>query len=219
VKIHLQREIEQLKKQLFHVSSLVEQSLKLALRAVEESDSQLAAQVREGDQEIDRLEVEVEEECLKLLALHQPVAVDLRFVVAVLKMNNDLERIGDLAVNIAGGRNCMGAESMPPAFTALLHEIGDKAQSMLRGALESLMGMDTTRAREVLKSDDAVDALYREIVDLLRSEMARRPAESEKMVCWLLVAKNLERVADQATNIAEDTIYTVEGAIIRHGRG
>ena len=219
MKIHLQREIEQLKKQLFHLSSLVEQSLKLALRAVEESDSELAAQVREGDLEIDHLEVEVEEECLKLLALHQPVAVDLRFLVAVLKMNNDLERIGDLAVNIAGGRNCMGTEAMPAAFTGLLHEIGDKAQSMLQSALESLMSMDAAKARDVLRADDAVDALYREIVDLLRAEMTRRPAESEKMVCWLLVAKNLERVADQATNIAEDTIYTVEGAIIRHGRG
>ncbi len=217
MKIHLQREIELLKKQLFHLSSLVEQSLKFALRAVHESDSELAARVREGDREIDRLEVAVEEECLKILALHQPVAVDLRFIIAVLKMNNDLERIGDLAVNIASGRKCMGGESMPAAFTEALHDMGEKAQAMLRSALESLMAMDVARAREVLAADDAVDARYREIVDLLRTEMGRRPGESEKMVCWLLVAKNLERVADQATNIAEDTIYTVEGSIIRHG--
>ena len=90
---------------------------------------------------------------------------------------------------------------------------------MLRGAIESLMAMDVAKAREVLAADDAVDAHYREIVDMLRVEMGRRPGESEKMVCWLLVAKNLERVADQATNIAEDTIYTVEGSIIRHGMG
>jgi phosphate transport system protein len=219
VKIHLQRELESLKKRLFHVSSLVEQSLRLAIRAVDTSDSELAAQVRDGDNEIDRLEVAVEEECLKILALHQPVAVDLRFLIAVLKMNNDLERIGDLAVNIASGRNCMGGESMPPAFTEALHAMGEKAQTMLRQAMESLMEMDTAKARAVLKADDAVDGQYREIVTMLREEMGRRPAESEKMICWLLVAKNLERVADQATNIAEDTIYTVEGAIIRHGQG
>jgi phosphate transport system protein len=100
-----------------------------------------------------------------------------------------------------------------------MHAMGDKAQAMLRGALESLIAMDTARAREVLAADDAVDAHYREAVQMLREEMAHRPAEAKKMVCWLLVAKNLERVADQATNIAEDTIYTVEGSIIRHGRG
>jgi len=219
VKIHLQRELELLKKRLFHLSSLVEQSLKLAIRAVDTSDSELAAQVHKGDDEIDKLEVAVEEECLKILALHQPVAVDLRFLIAVLKMNNDLERIGDLAVNIAAGRKCMGGDAMPPAFTEALHAMGDKAQAMLRQAMESLMEMDTAKARTVLKADDAVDVHYREIVAMLREEMSRRPAESEKMICWLLVAKNLERVADQATNIAEDTIYTVEGAIIRHGQG
>ncbi len=217
MKIHLQREIEQLKKRLFHLSALVEQSLKLALRAVETSDSDLAAEVRDRDREIDRLEVSVEEECLKTLALHQPVAVDLRFLIAVLKMNNDLERIGDLAVNIASGRGCMGADSMPPTFTEGLHSMGEKAQSMLRMAMESLMAMDTAKAREVLASDDAVDAQYRELMTFLRGELGRRPEDSDKLVCWLLVCKNLERVADQATNIAEDTIYTVEGAIIRHG--
>ena len=217
MKIHLQRELAHLKKQLFHVSSLVEQSLKQAIRAVDASDSNLAAQVKERDKEIDRLEVAVEEECLKLLALHQPVAVDLRFLIAVLKANNDLERIGDLAVNIASGRNCMGGDSMSPAFSEALHVMCEKAQTMLRQALESLMEMDPGKARSVLKADDAVDADYHEIVGMLREEMSRRPAEAEKMICWLLVAKNLERVADQATNIAEDTIYTVEGAIIRHG--
>jgi phosphate transport system protein len=219
VKIHLQRELEQLKKNVFHLSSLVEQSLKLALRAVHESDSNLGAQVRERDREIDLLEVKVEEECLKILALHQPVAVDLRFVVAVLKMNNDLERIGDLAVNVASGRNCMGGESMPPAFGDALQEMGDKAQAMVRNALESLIALDAAKAREVLAADDAVDALYKRIVGMLKTEMAGRPGESEKMICWLLVAKNLERVADQATNIAEDTIYTVDGTIVRHGLG
>jgi phosphate transport system protein len=219
VKIHLQREMEQLKKHLFHLSSVVEQNLKLALRAIDTADSALAAEVRQRDLEIDRLEVEVEEECLKILALHQPVAVDLRFLIAVLKMNNDLERIGDLAVNIASGRFCLGSEGMPPAFIEGLHDMAAKAQDMLRCAMESLMAMDAAKAREVLRADDAVDARYRDLVDLLRAEMGRNPEQAGRMVCWLLVAKNIERVADQSTNIAEDTIYTVEGAIIRHGRG
>lgn len=219
MKIHLQRELEQLKKNVFHLSSVVEQNLKLALRAVNESDTSLATQVRERDREIDMLEVKVEEECLKILALHQPVAVDLRFLIAVLKMNNDIERIGDLAVNIAAGRRCMGGDSMPPAFAETLNTMADKAQAMVRKALESLIALDPAKAREVLAADDAVDAHYREIIEMLRGEMSRRPAEAEKMICWLLVAKNLERVADQATNIAEDTIYTVDGTIVRHGLG
>jgi phosphate transport system protein len=107
---------------------------------------------------------------------------------------------------------------MSPAFSEALLVMCEKAQTMLRHALESLMELDADKARSVLKADDAVDARYHEIVGMLREEMSRRPAESEKMICWLLVAKNIERVADQATNIAEDTIYTVEGAIIRHGK-
>jgi phosphate transport system protein len=217
MKIHLQRELEALKKQLFHLASLVEENLKLALRAVRESDSGLARQVNENDVEIDRLEVQVEEECLKILALHQPVAVDLRYLIAVLKMNNDLERIGDMATNIAGGKTCTGGESMPAAFTSRLLSLGEMARTMLRDALESLMELDVERARQVLADDDEADDAYRELVGMIRREMSQRAAEAEKMICWLLVAKNLERVADLATNIAEDTIYTVEGKIVRHG--
>lgn len=217
MKIHLQRELEELKKQLFHLASLVEENLKLALLAVRESDFDLARQVNEGDHEIDRLEVQVEEDCLKILALHQPVAVDLRYLIAVLKMNNDLERIGDLATNIAGGKSCTGGEPMPTAFMEKLQGLGEHSRAMLRKALESLMDLDVVRAREVLDEDDEADDAYRELVGMIRTEMTSRTDETGKMICWLLVAKNLERVADLATNIAEDTIYTVEGNIVRHG--
>ena len=217
MKIHLQREIEGLKKSLFHLSSMVEENLRTAIRAVEDGDSALAATVAGTDVEIDRLEVQVEEECLKILALHQPVAVDLRFLVAVLKMNNDLERIGDLAVNIAGGKACMNGDGMPEKFKQKLHAMSETARTMFRDSLEALMDMDADRARAVLLADDEVDEKYAELVGMVHRELADHPRDAEQLVCWMLVAKNIERVADLATNIAEDTIYTVTGDIVRHG--
>ncbi|MEN8006625.1 MAG: phosphate signaling complex protein PhoU [Candidatus Krumholzibacteriota bacterium] len=218
MKIHLQTELDRLKKQLFHLSSVVEENLKLAIRAVRDSDSELAEKVRRNDAEIDELEVEVEEECLKVLALHQPVAVDLRFLVAALKMNNDLERIGDLAVNIAGIQPRLDSDQCPPIFGERLQSLGEKAQAMLRQSLESLMNMDTAGARIVLAADDEVDLDYRNFIGILKEKLAADPARAEAVISWLLAAKSIERVADLATNIAEDTIYTVEGKIIRHSR-
>lgn len=218
MKIHLQTELDRLRKQLFHLSSVVEENLKLAMRAVRDGDSGLAEIVRKNDAEVDALEVEVEEECLKILALHQPVAVDLRFLVAALKMNNDLERIGDLAVNIAGIQPRLKSDKCPPLFGERLQSLGEKAQRMLRGSLESLMNMDTAGARKVLAADDEVDLDYKNFIGILKDELAGEPAHVETVISWLLAAKSIERIADLATNIAEDTIYTVEGQIIRHSR-
>ncbi len=219
MKIHLQKELDRLKKRLFHLSSLVEEILEESIRAVHEGNVELAASVRGKDQEIDRLEVEVEEECLKVLALHQPVATDLRFLIAVLKMNNDLERIGDLAVNIAAGKSCLAGDSRYPVYGEKLADLGQKARAMLRKALESLMYVDAEGARGVLSSDDEVDDLYHEFVQRVKADLSVDGAGVDELLCWMMVAKHVERVADLATNIAEDTIYTVEGEIIRHGRG
>lgn len=219
MKIHLQIELDRLKKQLFHLSSLVEESLKMAIRAVKEDDSKLARSVRKRDDHIDALEIEVEEECLKILALHQPVAIDLRFLIAALKMNNDLERIGDLAVNIAGIQPRLKGDHGPPIFGDRLQALGEKAQSMLRKSLESLMNMDTDGARDVLVADDEVDRDYKSFIGILQDELSTDPSRSEAVFAFLMAAKSIERVADLATNIAEDTIYTVEGEIVRHGRG
>ena len=218
MKIHLQREIDGLKKKLFHLSSLIEENLKTAFRSIEEVDSDLAASVMRADKEVDRLEVDVEEECLKILALHQPVAVDLRYIIAVLKMNNDLERIGDLAVNIAQAVSCMDTEVLTPLWREKLFDLGDKARGMLRQSLESLMELNVTGARAVMEADDEVDEAYREFVSAMIDELKNHPDRARKIVCWTQVAKNIERVADLATNIAEDTVYTVNGEIIRHGR-
>jgi len=219
MKIHLQRETDNLKKQLFHLSSLVEENFKLAIRAVATGDADLAAQAKPNDAAIDRLEVEVEENCLKILALHQPVAVDLRFLIAALKMNNDLERIGDLAVNIAGVVKRLGGRETPPVLDQPFRDLGELARSMLRQSLEALMSLDAAGARAVLKADDEVDEAYFRFVDLLDARLAQEPGAGRYTFAWLMAAKSIERVADLATNIAEDTIYTVEGEIVRHGQG
>lgn len=219
MKIHLQREIDDLKKELFHVSSLVEENFKLAIRAVSANDVDLAGQVKPNDREIDRLEVEVEESCLKILALHQPVAVDLRFLIAALKMNNDLERIGDLAVNIAGVQKRLAGRETPAVLDQPFREMGEKARAMLRQSLEALMELDAEGARAVLRADDEVDECYSRFVDLLKEQLSTDPVQGGYYFGWLLAAKSIERVADLATNIAEDTIYTVEGEIVRHGQG
>lgn len=216
MKIHLQRELDQVKQRLFHLSSLVEENFKLAMQAVVEGDVELAARVRELDHEIDRLEVGLEEECLKILALYQPVATDLRLLVAALKINNDLERIGDLAVYIARGKGCLSGVSLPAELAGRFNSIGESARRMLRKSLEAQMNMDAARAREVLAADDAVDAEYHELSELLAKEIAAHPQRNESLVCWLLTAKSIERMADHATNIAEDTIYAAEGVIVRH---
>ncbi len=218
MKIHLQKEIDELKKDLFHLSTMVEESLEMAVKAIQDQDTALAASVPVRDKEIDRLEVEVEENCLKILALHQPVAADLRFLITALKMNNDLERIGDLAVNITNGKLCLTSENSPPIFAEKLSSMGVKARRMLRDSLQALMDLDGPKSRQVLAADDEVDDDYRAFIALIKQELAADPTKIELMVSWLMVAKHLERVADLATNIAEDTIYTITGEIVRHGR-
>lgn len=219
MKIHLQRELDALRKRVFHLCSLVEDNLSLAIRTVQHPDEGMLETIRQRDREIDELEVHVEEECLKILALYHPVAADLRYLVSVLKLNADIERIGDLAVNIAGATRRLGDTDMPVAVGDKLNVLATKSRAMLRLSLEALMDLDTVRARAVLAADDEVDRLYHELSAMLQEQMAGSPREANAVFCWLLAAKSLERVGDHATNIAEDTIYTVEGEIIRHGLG
>lgn len=219
MKIHLQRELDALRKRVFHLCSLVEDNLSLAIRTVQHPDEGMLETIRQRDREIDELEVHVEEECLKILALYHPVAADLRYLVSVLKLNADIERIGDLAVNIAGATRRLGDTDMPAAVGDKLNVLAAKSRAMLRLSLEALMDLDTVRARAVLAADDEVDRLYHELSAMLQEQMAGSPREANAVFCWLLAAKSLERVGDHATNIAEDTIYTVEGEIIRHGLG
>lgn len=213
---HFFREIERLKRSLLSLSALVEESLFKAVKAVHDRDPVLARQVLDGDEEIDAMEVEVEEDCLKILALHQPVAQDLRFVVAVLKINNDLERIGDLAGNIAWrAKHLSELPAVPLQFNVL--EMSTKVKNMLRRALEALVNQDVELAREVCASDDEIDRMNHENYMRAQEEIKKDPSKSEALFSIIYASRNLERIGDHTTNIAEDIIYLVEGEIVRHG--
>ncbi|MEN6449198.1 MAG: phosphate signaling complex protein PhoU [Thermoguttaceae bacterium] len=216
--VHLQREIEKVKKSILTLCAIVEDQVQIAVRAMLERDGELAASVERRDDDIDQREVEIEEECLKILALYQPVAADLRFIVSALKMNNDLERIGDLAVNIA--RKAVAAAAEPPAEVPFdIAGMWEKTQAMLRDSIDAMVNMDARLAVEVCRRDDEVDRIKHAIRAGAEERIGREPQKVGPLLRFLAVSRNLERIADCATNIAEDVIYMCEGRIIRHRRG
>jgi phosphate transport system protein len=212
---HLSKELDVLQKTILSLATSVEEQVRSAVHSVERKDVDAARKVIEYDSRIDLLEIEVEEECLKILALHQPVAIDLRFIVAVMKINNDLERIGDLASNIAD-RAIALAENSSFQFVSRLPLMCEKALSMLNKCLDAFFKMDTDAAYSVCKSDDEVDALYREMVNIVRKGIKENIENLSEYLYILTVSRSLERIADHATNIAEDVIYMLDGGIIRH---
>lgn len=212
---HFLREIETLKKKILAVGAVVEERISQAITAVVKHDAVLAQQVAEGDDEIDEMEVEVEEDCLKILALYQPVAIDLRFVVAVLKMNNDLERMADTAVNIA--RRAEYLANYPQVdLPSNLTDMTQKVQTMVKQSLDALVEGDTALARKVCVSDREVDQLNKEMHVRIQQEIRAHPEQVERLIHTLSISRHLERIGDLATNVAEDVIYTVEGEIVRH---
>ena len=214
-KMLLGREIDKLKKDVIGLSVVVEDSVTKAVVAVDKRDADLANEVISADADIDRAEVDLEEECLKILALHQPVAKDLRFIVAILKINNDLERIGDLAVNVAQ-RALYLADHKRVETPPILERMADMTRTMLRKSLEALIGADGTLAREVLTLDDEVDSWHRDMFKLIQDRIKEQPEGVAGHLQVLSVSRHLERIADLATNIAEDVIYLIEGEIVRH---
>jgi len=213
--VHLQKEIENLKKSILYISVRVEEEIQRAVESLRKSDVEAARKVIAADAAIDRVEVELEEDCLKVLALHQPVAADLRFVIAVLKINNDLERIADQAVNIA--ERSLELIRFPEfRLPVELITMSGETREMLRRSLQALIHIDANLARSVIQQDDVVDDLNRTMYDLALEEIKRDPQETERILPLLLVARHLERIADLVTNIAEDVIYMVEGTIVRH---
>jgi phosphate transport system protein len=214
--VHLQREIDKLKKSLLSLCALVEDQVQLAVQAVLNRDEAMAREIVQRDMKIDHLEVEVEEECLKTLALHQPVATDLRLIIAALKINNDLERIGDLAVNIA--RKAISLATEPPVeLTFDLSGMWTKTHAMLRDSLDSLVNMDGALAHNVCARDDEIDAMKRNIRIEIEDRILHDPENVKQYLRLMAISRNLERIADLATNIAEDVIYLAQGKIIRHG--
>ncbi len=213
--LHLLREIDSLKQKILHVGAMVEQRVHESVLALANRDEKLARAVIEGDARIDQAEVDVEESCLKALALHQPVAIDLRFIVAVLKINNDLERIGDLAVNIA--ERAAFLVTRPPATLAFdFNVMAAEARDMLKKSLDALVNLSPPLAYEVCEHDDVVDALNREVYIKVQQAVVAHPDQADCLIHMLSVSRHLERIADHATNIAEDVIYMVEGEIVRH---
>ena len=212
---HLQIEIEKLKKRLLAIGEIVVEAILKALTALQERQAEAAQEVIKGDRRIDRAEVAVEEECLKILALHQPVAEDLRFIAAVMKINNDLERMGDEAVNIAEHAVFL-ANSDPIALPPRLGDLTEAAMRMVRESLAAFVTGDAHAARLICAEDDIVDQYNREVINMVWKMMERDPKTIERATHLFSVSRHLERIADHATNIAEDVVYMVEGKIIRH---
>jgi len=212
---HFLRDLEELEDQALRLAERVEGALGAALDSILSRDPVTAREVVDGDREIDILEVELEEEALKILALHAPVATDLRYLVAVIKINNDLERIGDIAANIAARAvdlEDLGPVEAPERFDLM----AQCTRTMVRDAIRSLVHRDSQLARKVLAEDDTVDELQTEILGKLEDIMRARPETVEALMRWGSVVRNVERIADNATNIAEDVIYMEEGIIVRH---
>jgi len=215
---HFQRELDKIKKMILSLGALVEQRVHRVKIAVEERDADLAREIIDLDYEIDDMEVDIDEECLKTIALHQPVAADLRFVVAVIKINNDLERIGDQVVNIAQRVVRIAKRAVAP-FDFDYSVMADRAEAMLRMSLDSLVGQDLDLAVKVLLMDDEVDQIKVEAYDRIKQAMADGVTNDVGyMINLLLISRHLERVADHATNIAEEVVYMIEGEIVRHGK-
>lgn len=212
---HLQRAIEKLKKKVLSLSARVEESVHQSVKSVERRDPDLARQVIDGDIEIDHMEVDIEEETLKILALYQPVAVDLRFLVTVLKMNSVLERIGDVAVNIAE-RSVFLAGQQPLSIYFDFPAMAEKSERMLKQALDALVNLDSRLAKSVCVADDEVDAMNRAMFAQVKDGIRAHVEDLDSLIHYLNISRHLERIADLASNIAEDVIYLVDGEIVRH---
>ncbi len=212
---HFQRDMEHLHHELLAVLVLVEEMIQKSSKALVEHQYDAVEAVIRMDETVDEREVQIEEECLKILALHQPVAVDLRRLATVLKVNNDLERIGDLAVNLA--ERALVLRKYPdfevPADVTRMVEM---ANGMVHRALDALLRMDGVEAQRIMSMDDEVDGLAHEVVGLLQRAMQANPNEVVAALNCFSAVHSIERIADHATNIAEDVIYLVGGDIIRH---
>ena len=212
---HFDEALKGLKEKLLRMSGLVEESIGSAIKALMERNAELAYKVIKADDMVNRLEIEIDELGLKLLALHQPTAGDLRFITSTMKINSDLERIGDLAVNIS--ERTLDLLKVPPLKLRLnIPKMAAASQAMLKDSLNAFVNKDSKLAYEVCKRDDVVDDLNHEIFMELLKAKPEDQTPVERVIDLILVAKNLERVADHSTNICEDVIYMVDGKVIKH---
>jgi phosphate transport system protein len=212
---HLERDLEGLQQIILEMAGAVEQAVQKAIQALQSRAIPLAEEVIKGDSGIDQDENRVDEKCLKMLAMHQPVAIDLRRIMAVMMISIDLERMGDLAEDIAG--RAISLASQPPLpISDRLQSMADLTTTMVHQSLEAFVRLDTRLARTVCRLDDEVDRYNKEIIAALVEAMQKQPDLIEAGLSLFSATRHLERIADHATNIAEDVIYLVEGEIVRH---
>ena len=212
---HFEGDLEALKHRLLHMGALVEAQTNKALVSLMERRADFAKTVIDGDPEVNLLQIEIDDRCLKMLALQQPMATDLRLITSAMKMGSDLERIGDQAVNIA--ETCLKLVEKPPLRPVIdIAEMSDIAQKMTRDALDSFVSRNAALAREVLLRDDRVDQLKDRVFRVLLTHMMADPGTIERALGLILISRNIERIADHATNIAEEVIFLVEGKDVRH---
>jgi phosphate transport system protein len=214
--IHLEKAIDELKHLILSLGADVEESVRLSVQSLTQRKPEQAKEVIAADYVIDQREVYIEEECLKILVLHQPVANDLRLIIAILKINNDLERIADLSVNIAERAVYLSGEAKAD-LPFDLQKMAEKVQSMLKRSLDAMVNRDEKLARRVCEDDDEVDAMNREMYVCVEQAIKKDIENLNSYIQLLSASRYLERMADHTTNIAEDVIYLVTGEIIRHG--
>ncbi len=213
-------ELTKLRKKLMKLSTMVEERVRSAATVIETRDEKLIQQILLTDYEIDDMEVEIEEDCLKILALHQPVAGDLRFIITVIKINNEIERIGDMAVSIALRVQTISEclNECYPGGQGWMYDysrMSEKVITMLKMCLDALVNRDAQLARQVFLLDDEVDAMMKDAYDKVRERMKKHPEHPGCLINIYLLARHLERIGDRSTNIAEDVIHLVEGNIVR----
>jgi len=212
---HFQEDLDTLKERLLAMGGLAEERVREAVRALMERDPSAIDGILIGDEPINDLHMEVDDRCFKLLALHQPMAADLRVIVAAVKINTDLERVGDLAVNIAeAGKRYLQHPPVKPLID--IPRMGDLAQKMLRDALDAFVRRDMVLAEAVLAADDTLDALKTQIFRELLTYMLQTPQTIEPAIDLILISRHLERIGDHATNVAEDVIFILSAKDVRH---
>src|SRR5882672_4389662 len=215
---HFREELEQLKARLLEMGGLAEEEVRLAVKGLVERDNDVIDHVLRGDGPLNALHIEIDNRCFMLLALHQPMAADLRTIVSTVKINTDLERVGDLAVNIAEAAQRYSQH--PPVKRLIdIPEMARIAQTMLRDALDAFVRRDTDMAQDVLNEDDRLDALKTQIFRELLTYMLQDPVTIEPALDLILISRHLERIGDHATNVAEDVIFIVSARDVRHHAG
>jgi phosphate transport system protein len=212
---HFHEELEALQQTLLAMGGLVEDQIRRVMRALMERDDVLAREVIDRDREVNTYDVEIDEKCVELLALHQPTAIDLRFITTAMKIVTDLERIGDQAVNIAQRVVELNREPQLKPYIDL-PRMAERAQRMVKESLDAFVGRDTGLARRVIEDDSEVDSLKEQIFRELLTYMMADPKTIPRAIRLMLVSRFLERVADHATNISEMVIYMVESKMVRH---